>query len=252
MKSETAAGEIDAAPEMQDDAKKEIAEVPGWCFFFKPQTVTNIMHKKFLLFGAIAFLYYAVQFVCCVAACNFYSDATRNATCTVDGVEKTGADASAIMDTAILLAGIWHIIEWIRTTILLTVILIGVNLMHVWYATAIASVYGFVSFIYLMAVYFGSEAAGCEANQPTRYQWLMVEMIFFFTLFFPFLAPMAIVRCFRREQLQELLNEEEEEEDDKEAEEARKREETKERYQREKTLAAQKENELLKQQSLAQ
>lgn len=59
-----------------------------------------------------------------------YSDSSRKLTCTSPNViSVSGESASAVFDTAIKLAGIFHIIEWIRTTILLTVIFIGVNLM---------------------------------------------------------------------------------------------------------------------------
>ena len=65
------------------------------------------------------------------------------------------------MDQAIKLAGIYHIIEWIRTTILLTVTCLGPNLMHIWYFSAFSVVYGIVAFIYVMVVFFGGAAAQC-------------------------------------------------------------------------------------------
>ena len=80
----------------------------------------------------------------------------------LDGTKATGDSASAIFDTAIKLAGIFHIIEWIRTTILLTVIFIGVNFMHVWYVTGlISSLYGIAVFIYLQVVYASASSKAC-------------------------------------------------------------------------------------------
>lgn len=68
------------------------------------------------------------------------------------GTVVKGDEASKVFDTAIKLAGIFHIIEWIRTTLLLTVICIGVNLMSIWYFTAISSLYGLAVYFYMMSV----------------------------------------------------------------------------------------------------
>lgn len=197
-----------------------------------PSVVTKIMHKKFLIFGLVAGIIYVCQFICCVSACNFYSDVTRNSACDFgDGVIKTKEDATAIMDYAILLVAIYHIIEWVRATILLACILLGENFMQVYYATSISALYGFGCFIYLITVYFG-DAKKCEALQKTRYQWLMVEVIYFFALFIPFQLPFIFVRCYKRESLEGFLNDDDDDdgEDDKEKEEEEKKKQAKERH----------------------
>jgi hypothetical protein len=134
--------------------------------------MTKLLHKKYGLFTVIVGLYYIIQFVACVAACNFYSDATRKSACIDEYGEvkfANGDDASSVMDTAILLTGIFHVMEWIRSTILLTVVLIGVNLMWFWYISGLfSSIFGFVSFIYLIAIFFG-DASSCKVGQATRY-----------------------------------------------------------------------------------
>lgn len=93
------------------------------------------------------------------------------------GIKLEGEDASAVYDAAIKLAGVFHVIEWIRTTLLLTVICIGVNMMQVWYVTAVSALYGVGVFIYLHVVYFSVESTACAENQTTRHQWLMAEII---------------------------------------------------------------------------
>ncbi len=122
------------------------------------------------MMGAIVGFYYIVQFICCVCACNFYSDVTRHNPCALaDNVMLTGEDASAVLDTAIKLAGIFHIIEWIRTTILLVAICIGANVVHLWYLTAISALYGIAVFIYLHVVYASTNGMACGLVQTTRY-----------------------------------------------------------------------------------
>ena len=97
-----------------------------------------------------------------MCACNFYSDVTRQNPCAIStDVFLTGEDASAVLDTAIKLAGIFHIIEWIRTTILLVAICIGVNVMQLWYVTAISALYGIAVFIYLHVVYASTKGMAC-------------------------------------------------------------------------------------------
>ena len=114
------------------------------------------------MMGAIVGFYYIIQFMCCVSACNFYSDITRlNACAITETVFLTGDEASAVFDTAIKLAGIFHIIEWIRTTILLVAICIGANVMHLWYLSAISALYGIAVFIYLHVVYASSQGMAC-------------------------------------------------------------------------------------------
>ena len=143
------------------------------------------MHKKFGLFSVICGFYYIVQFICCVSACNFYSDNSRKAKCTrPDGTSIDGDQASEVFDLAIKLCGIFHIIEWIRCTILLVIICIGANLFKLWYLSSLSTLYGIAVFIYLHIVYASSDAKACGTSQVTRYQWMMVEIIYFWTLFF--------------------------------------------------------------------
>jgi hypothetical protein len=79
-----------------------------------------------------------------------------------DNTQITGEDASAVYDLAILLAGIYHVTEWVRSTILLTTICIGVNLMPLWYATSIVGFYGLGAFLYIHYVYFlTDEGSAC-------------------------------------------------------------------------------------------
>lgn len=118
-----------------------------------------------------------------------------------------GEDASKVLDGAILVAGIWHVIEWIRSTVLITVVFIGAHqLMWFWYATIWNSLFGIVAFIIVHVAYFGDAGKGCETLQPTRYQWLMVEVIFFWCLFWFFQYPFIVLRCCNREKLHEVLN----------------------------------------------
>ena len=147
--------------------------IMDWKNYFYPANVTKLMSGKLLIFSIVVGLYYLLQFIACCAAVNFYSDASRLAPCQdlddPSAAPVVGEQASAIMDPAILLLGIYHIIEWIRCTIMLTVICLNVNLMQTWYVLGLNSLFGLIAFIYCHVVYLGAAAKGCQVNQPTRY-----------------------------------------------------------------------------------
>ncbi len=120
------------------------------------------MHKKFGMYGVLIGFYYIIQFVMCVGCCNFYSDISRYYICVrKDGSLIQSDAASAVLDQAIYLLGIFHIIEWIRTTILLMIICIGVGLMKIWYFTMINAFYGFVCLVITHQVYVSADGKAC-------------------------------------------------------------------------------------------
>lgn len=173
------------------------------------------MNKQFGLFAIIVGFYYIVQFICAVCACNFYSDISRFNNCVyTDGTLITGNDASAVYDMAIYLLGIFHVIEWIRSTVLLTVVCVGTNLMQIWYLTAISMFYGIAVFVYAHVIYASDDSQACAEAQKTRHDWLMVELIYFWCLFWCFQVPMLLLRFYKKEKLEEILNAETPEESD--------------------------------------
>ena len=48
--------------------------------------------------------------------------------------------------------------EWIRSTILLTVVCIGTNLMQIWYLSAISMLYGIAVFVYAHVIYASDDS----------------------------------------------------------------------------------------------
>ena len=64
---------------------------------------------------------------------------------------------------ALYLLGIFHVMEWIRTTILLTVICIGANLMIAWYLSGLSALYGIAVFIYAHVIYASDDSVACSS-----------------------------------------------------------------------------------------
>ena len=112
------------------------------------------------------FFYYIVQFIMCIAACNFYSDISRYHICQrEDGSYIRGEEASLVYDNAIYMAGIFHIIEWIRTTLLNVVICIGVDLVLIWYWSGLFSgLYGLICLFVVHYDYLKPDGVACGAT----------------------------------------------------------------------------------------
>lgn len=151
-------------------------------------------------FFAVAGFIYIVEFLSCVSSCNLYSDVTRKSICNYPNSNKTIVypDSSAVYDLSIKLTGIYHIITFLRTSLLLTIVSFGDNLMQIWYISGIlAFIYGIASFIYLHMVYLSDKGKICSAAQKTRYNGLLIEIIYFWVCFFVFQFPILIIFCSR-------------------------------------------------------
>ena len=105
----------------------------------------------------------------------------------------------------LMLLSIFHIIEWLRATFLLTVILIGVNWAIVWYLTAANTLYVIICYAFVHMVYFRDDGKLCGEVQLYRYEWLMREIIAFWVMFFFYAFPFVIMFCRGKTVAHELL-----------------------------------------------
>ena len=107
----------------------------------------------------IVFVAYIIEFVGATAGCNFFSDVSRNMPCTIstDNV-LSGAAAERVFDRPIFLCTIYHIIQWMRCTVLLCAICMGSkNALWLWYVTLpVITVYGFAAFGFAVNAVFES------------------------------------------------------------------------------------------------
>merc|ERR1719469_1426424 len=101
-------------------------------------------------------LWYLAQFIGSVACVNLYSDIDGTLPCTMEPThELSNSEKSReVFDLPLLLLSIFHIIEWLRATFLLTLILIGVNWAIVWYVTAANTLYGIICYAFVLMFYF--------------------------------------------------------------------------------------------------
>ena len=119
----------------------------AWKKYFEPVTIAPLLHKdrtRCTLYSLNVGIYYLLQLVACVAIVNFYGDSDRFYSCDIDNYRKP-LDAAEVFDKPLFLLAIYHLIEWVRTTLLLAVICMGSDLywlMYAWYFTFFNTLFG--------------------------------------------------------------------------------------------------------------
>jgi len=135
--------------------------------YIKPGSLSKIMGNRKMIFGFYALAGYLGQFFLVVSAINLYSDGDRGVRCgsyAKGGENEFHPDrmaVSSVYDLSLLLLAIYHIIEWVRFTILLTCMFIGVNLLHVWYFLGLNTIYGIAAYICCHVQRFSSDGYDC-------------------------------------------------------------------------------------------
>lgn len=104
----------------------------------------------------IVYLYHLIW---TMAGVNMFSSQTRLTGC--GGVTKAD-EASEIFDTAIALATIFHMIDWIRWTVLATTALVGVNLLPAFFGLTIINLpFGIISMLYALITRYSAVGTAC-------------------------------------------------------------------------------------------
>lgn len=124
-----------------------------------------------------------------MAVINLYSDRERLNPCSSTGDLADKDKSSEVLDLAFVLLAVFHMIEWIRATILLTVVCIGVNFTLAWFLTIPNSLYGIIAYAITHVVYFSEDGKACGEVQEDRYTWLLIEIILFWITYFLYIWP---------------------------------------------------------------
>ena len=126
--------------------------------FLRPRFAYEVIEHKWGTFTILGFIVYSFHFVMCIGGVDKFTDITRKNIC---GNATNEDDASAIFDTALALASIFHMIEWIRQAIFLTSSLIGANLIGFYYALSINIPFGVVAMLYAIIVRNSKNGSEC-------------------------------------------------------------------------------------------
>ena len=128
---------------------------------------------------------------------------------------------------ALFLLTIYHLIEWFRVIFILIKILLGQNFIPLYYFTYLNSFYGVAVYCYTHYARFSPHGITCSAGQPLRAKLLLLEVIFFWTIFILWTLPQIYMLCFSHEKLARDYIGEEEDGDDESDEEEKDEEEAK-------------------------
>jgi|EP00353_Schmidingerella_taraikaensis_P002579 hypothetical protein len=190
---------IDAPPTVEKEQEEDRPPLPEahspWKTYLRPYWLTLILNNTKLIFGLVIGVQYLAQFIGAVACINLYSDVDRLKPCSLTGELADGEKSSEVFDMPLMLMAVYHIIEWIRTTVLLTVILIGVNWAIFWYATSLNTLFGLIVYAFAHMAYFDEQGEMCAATQPDRASWILSEIIAFWVMYFFYAFPFVILFC---------------------------------------------------------
>ena len=191
------------------DEEEAFPELPpkrsSWTVYLKPFWWSTLLSKNRLCYGLNLTFWYLAQFIGAVACINLYSDSDRLLPCSDTGVLATSEGASDVYDFPLLMVAIYHMIEWIRTTLLLTVSCIGVNWSIGWYVTMPNTLYGIVAYAIVHMAYFSEDGEACRDQQEYRAQWLFAEIICFWVLFFVYSFPFMFSICLGKDRADATL-----------------------------------------------
>ena len=206
----------DVAPTKQVEEEPEGEFNLAWSQYLMPGNATKLITKRCVPYSIYIGFYYVIQLAACIASVNFYGDADRFNSCEVATGEAPmkPIEAMKVYDIPILLMSIYHLIEWIKTTIVLTVACVGINLMWLYYPLVLNTLYGLIATIITMITIFSEEGEACAAAQPQRNLWLKIDVLIFWVTFFVFIGPVLPLRFMGKEKHDELLNAKDDDDED--------------------------------------
>ena len=205
---------IDSMPgkDGSDDGEaKRVFEKEGWMVYFEPAQARTLITKRWVKFSSFVGIYYMLQLTGCIGVVNFYSDVDRFTACTPG---QAPLDAASVFDVPLLLFAIYHLIEWIKTTLLLSVACVGLPLMHVYYVLGLNTLYGCIAAIWTAIVVFSDEGSACAEVQMERGAWLKIEVLAFVVLLILYPGPIVPLAFCNKEDHDEILNKDSDDEDE--------------------------------------
>jgi hypothetical protein len=200
----------------------DIKEVHNFRFYSRSENMAKIIGNRKLIFGLWGLIGYIGQFILIVSVINVYSDYDRFRPCKRDDdtflfetekiLSPNNELSAAVYDMPLRLLGAYHIIEWFRMTIFLVTMLLGSNLMPLWYITSLNTVFGIAAYIACHIYRYAGNGVICAEEQEFRAAMLMAEVIVFWTSFHIMSCPQIIFFFMSNENLDSALVETEEEE----------------------------------------
>lgn len=199
--------------EQSTHEEPEIYEEGSWSKYLWGANAAKLLSGHFYKINITFGIYYITQFLLSLSAANFYSDSDRFVSCGIIDYD-TPATATKGLDMALYLLSIYHITEWLRTTLLLMISCVGANITILYYITMLNCIFGFVAYIFTYVTYFSEPGQACSKAQEYRGKFLLAEVILFWILFIPLVYPIGFLLCCKKQTHEQILNKKEESDED--------------------------------------
>lgn len=208
---------------MSDEQRpKEIKSEPEHNFWFysKPANFAKIIGNRKLVFGTWGLVGYLGQFLLIVAGLNAYSDNERKRSCSSSNGLPLDESNTNHYDVALALLCAYHIIEWVRMTMFLVTLILGQNLIHIWYASALNTLFGIAAYIVCHIYRFNEQGKMCAEKDRQYYRgaFLLCDVIVFWVTFHIMSFP-HIFLFLKKSYIEDALKEHNEEEEEEGGEE---------------------------------
>lgn len=143
-------------PPYQKKEEEEKDEGPkDFKFYIGMEAANDIFQNRWGLFSLIGAIPYAYHFVSAILGVDVFCSYTRFTGCVG---ATTFQEATEVYDSALMIICIFHIIEWIRQTVFVTVVLVGVPWLPVYFLLGFLNLpFGIIACIIAFAKGFSSE-----------------------------------------------------------------------------------------------
>lgn len=168
--------------EGEDESDEEPQKLPSKEMYQVKNSV-EFLDRSWVTFSLFFGLYYVLQFGLALCAANMYAHSEADSACVdIGGTTFDGEglpESRSVYDTALLLLGLYHIIEWFRTILLLTVTCMKYEiLMYIYNALFLNAIFGVIVALYAHVARFGAYGSECAGSQTwTQGSEIMVNEV---------------------------------------------------------------------------
>lgn len=136
-------------------------------FYCKPDNFARIIQTRQAIFGVYGLVCYLGTFFLIIIGLNLYCDKERWNSCRPEWNYGDIRNSDVYNDSLKLII-CYHLIEWVRIIMFLVTIILGVNMMKIWYITSLNTIFGIIAYIYVHAQRFSDDGKACADGQPAR------------------------------------------------------------------------------------
>lgn len=145
---------IDRAPEPEEEH--------NFIYYCKPDNFCRIIQNRKVIFGTYGLVVYLGTFFLIIIGLNLYSDNERFRKCKPEWNGEWDIRNSDVYNDSLKLVLCFHLIEWARIIMFLITIILGQNLMRVWYYTSLNTIFGIIAYIYCHVQRFNDDGKLCK------------------------------------------------------------------------------------------